>query len=152
MAKSLTSDRTVAGQRTSRATIIVAVLLVVYWLVLFCGTHIRIPKGMLPGQSDKLVHFAAYAVLGALLMSLRATRGVYPWYSVYARWFVLSGYGAFDELTQLLVNRNADVMDWLADNVGAAVGLGFVTFTLWLFRKSGKSPSPDLPAADTAQD
>ena len=152
MAKSLTSVRTVASQRTSTATTIVAVLLVVYWLLLFCGTHIRIPKGMLPGQSDKLIHFASYAVLGMLLMSLRATRGIYPWYSVFARWFVLSGYGAFDELTQLLVNRNADVVDWLADNVGAAVGLGFVTLILWLFRKSVRSPSPDSPAARTAQD
>ena len=32
-------------------------------------------------------------------------------------------YGVLDELTQTLVGRSADVADWLADMVGATVGI-----------------------------
>jgi VanZ family protein len=60
------------------------------------------------------------------------------YWGVAGRWLVLACYGAFDELTQLLVNRNADVMDWLADIAGSALGLGIVNLFVWLFRR----PSP----------
>ncbi len=127
-----------AQRRVPTATVVVTVLLACYWTALFYGTHIKIPPDLLPEARniDKLAHLASYAVLGALFMSLRATRGVYPWSSVIARWFVLAGYGAFDEISQLLVNRNADPMDWLADVIGVAVGLGSVTFVVWRFRRS----------------
>ncbi len=120
-------------RRMPIATLIVSAMLVIYWVALFYGTHVKIPPGMLPRNSDKIVHFSAYAGLGVLLMTLRATRGPFPWFSVIARWFVLAGYGVFDELTQLLVARDAEVYDWIADSVGAALGLGLVTFVCWLF-------------------
>lgn len=108
-------------------TFVITTMLCVYWAVLFYSTHTQLPPGILPGNSDKFVHFAAYGLLGALLMALRASRGSFPWTSVVARWVVLGMYGAFDELTQLLVNRNADFQDWFADIIGAAIGIGIVT-------------------------
>lgn len=123
----------------SIATHIAFWMLVVYWGALFYGTHTKVPEGLLPGNSDKLIHFWAYAGLGILLMSLRATRGVYSWMSIVYCWLLLAAYGAFDELTQLLVNRNADVNDWLCDVTGAAAGLATVTLFMWLFR-----PQSDL--------
>jgi VanZ family protein len=108
-------------------TFLITTILCVYWVVLFYSTHTKLPPGILPGYSDKAVHFAAYGLLGALLMALRASRGPFPWTSIMARWVVLAMYGAFDELTQLLVNRNADFQDWFADIIGAAIGLGLVT-------------------------
>ena len=43
-------------------------LLIVYWLLLFTGTHIPLPN--LPGGSgnDKLAHFAGYFLLSLLLL------------------------------------------------------------------------------------
>jgi len=108
-------------------TFVITTILCVYWAVLFYSTHTKLPPGMLPGNSDKFVHFTAYGLLGALLMALRASRGSFPWTSIVARWVVLAMYGAFDELTQLLVNRNADIHDWFADVVGAAIGIGIVS-------------------------
>lgn len=132
----------------SVATIIVAGALTVYWVALFYGTHSRLPPGLLPGQTDKLIHLAAYAGLGALLITVRATRGTYPWTSLWRRWIVLAIYGAFDEITQMLVNRTADVRDWLADLIGAAIGLGLVTFALWCYRK----PIPRTELAEAMSD
>lgn len=129
------------------ATLIAATALCLYWAVIFYATHTKLPPGLLPGNSDKLMHFVAYAVLGALLISVRATRGIYPWSSLWKRWAILAAYGAFDEVTQLLVNRTADVRDWLADITGAALGLGLVTLVLWLYRKSARqSPVPEVAA------
>ena len=130
MATCLLPERSTLPPRTRLVPIIVTVMLCVYWAALFYGTHTKIPAGMLPGNTDKLIHFGAYAGLGILLMTLRASRGAYSWYSVAARWCVLACYGAFDELTQLLVNRNADMEDWLADVFGAAIGLGLVTLVV----------------------
>ena len=108
-------------------------MLLVYWGALFYGTHTKVPEGLLPGNSDKFIHFWAYAGLGILLMSLRATWGVYPWISIVICWVVLATYGAFDELTQLLVNRSADMNDWLCDIAGASAGLAIVTLVVWSF-------------------
>ena len=134
--------------RISAATLVVAVALCVYWGALFYGTHTKLPPGFLPGHSDKIVHFASYAGLAALLISLRATRGTFPWFSVIGRWMVLALYGAFDELTQLLVNRSADFYDWCADVVGSAVGLAIVTFVLWCLRPSAKASDLSSSVAD----
>ena len=119
----------------AKATLFVAFALGVYWAILFYCTHTRLPPGLLPGNSDKFVHFGAYAVLGVLLICLRATRGTFSWISVAARWVFLAAYGAFDELTQLLVNRTADLHDWYADIFGAAVGLCATTVAIRWLRK-----------------
>lgn len=128
------------------ATAAVTLLLGVYWIALFYGTHSTLPPGMLPGNSDKYVHFTSYAGLGVLLMSLRAIRGTYSWKSVFARWFVLVAYGAFDELTQMLVNRTADFRDWYADICGAACGLAAVTFVVWSLYRSNAARDAEAPA------
>ena len=139
MAHGIPTESTATGRRGLSAPVVVTVLLVVYWAALFYGTHTRLPPGLLPGNSDKVVHFGSYAGLGMLLMSLRAIRGPYPWSSVIGRWVVLACYGAFDEITQMLVNRTADVADWFADITGAAFGLGLVTGFLWFYRSPKKT-------------
>ena len=118
----------------STATFSVMVMLRLYWGALFCATHVPLPHGVLPGNTDKFVHFVAYAGLGMLLMGLRTTRGAFTWGSVFGRWLVLAAFGVFDELTQLLVNRNADFRDWLYDITGAAAGVLLVAFVARNFR------------------
>ncbi|WP_397569632.1 VanZ family protein [Schlesneria sp. T3-172] len=108
------------------ASRIALAVLLIYWVALFYGTHTRVPKGLLPKDSDKLIHFWAYAGLGILLMSYRSTQRACTWLSVAGCWLLLALYGAFDELTQPLVNRNADLADWYCDIAGALVGLAMV--------------------------
>jgi len=70
-----------------------------------------------PDGSDKLVHLAAFAALafplartgriGLLLVLLGA-----------------SAFGGFIELIQPKFNRSADLYDWVADTLGACLGIG----------------------------
>ena len=97
--------------------------LVPYWLLLFIGTHI--PTKSMPkiDDLDKLIHASAYAGLAFLLVWAippRLYRG--------ARRYLLAAilavvYGVFDEVSQMLVGRTADVMDWLYDCLGVCIGL-----------------------------
>lgn len=136
----MTRDGQSSKRQMSIATLIVILMLVVYWGVLFYATHTPIPPGLLPGQTDKAIHFTAYGLLAVLMMTLRATRGPFGWYSVIMRWLVLAAYGAFDELTQMLVNRSCDFVDWLFDVTGVTAGLLAVAFVCWQFRKAPITP------------
>ena len=67
--------------------------------------------------SDKLVHFIAFATLAFPLARI-GRFGVIP---------VLIGasaFGAIIELIQPTFNRSADVNDWIADTLGALIGIG----------------------------
>ncbi len=119
---------------TSLLTRCAMLVLCVYWIALFYGTHTKIPPGMLPGNSDKVIHFFAYAGLAMLWAILQATQGAITWGNLSWKWLMLAAYGVFDELTQLLVNRNADLKDWLFDVSGAATGLIIVAFAVWGFQ------------------
>lgn len=103
----------------------IAQMVALYWAS--SRSDVTIPSGV----SDKVVHFAAYTVLSAL--SLRATSGG-RWAGVNGRsaagaLVVAGGYGALDELHQLLTpGRFGALDDWMADLLGAltAIALGFV--------------------------
>ncbi len=96
-----------------------------YLLALFTGTHL--PPGVvsLPGdQSDKVLHFSAYAGLAWLLaMAWESSTGQLNGRHLWFAWLAIVSFAAIDEVTQLLVHRDADPLDWLADAAGAAVGL-----------------------------
>jgi VanZ family protein len=90
----------------------------------------------MPGDvSDKTMHFAAYAVLAALM--LRATSHV-SWQGVNGRTVVAAAgltalYGASDELHQWFVpGRSSSMADWLADVVGASVAVS----ALWIVARA----------------
>ena len=82
----------------------------------------RIPGGI----SDKTAHFAAFFVLAAL--TLRAAAGG-RWSGVNGRavliaFAIAAGYGALDELHQMLTpGRFPGVDDWVADALGALTAL-----------------------------
>ena len=70
-----------------------------------------------PEGSDKLVHFMAFAAL-AFPLARTGRFGIIP---------VLIGasaFGAIIELIQPTVNRSADLNDWVADTLGALIGIG----------------------------
>lgn len=80
-----------------------------------------LPQGLL--SQDKLLHMAAYAVLGALVLgAIHRTRlGLAR--AVGVAVLVATVYGAIDEWHQSFVpNRSAQVADVVADALGALVG------------------------------
>lgn len=97
--------------------------LAVGWMgVLFWLSHqpsLPTPE-LFPGQ-DKLFHAIVYAILGALLLG--ATRFRPPAYrrrQILLAVAIASLYGISDEFHQYFVpGRSADVLDWVADTLGA---------------------------------
>lgn len=104
------------------------------WLVpcavaagIFTATSWPTPPHM-PGGSDKVVHFSAYALLGASVAWAARSRSL----MVGVRWLlVVSALGAADEWHQQFIpGRRMDALDWMADTAGAACGLSLVTALL----------------------
>ena len=78
-----------------------------------------------PPVWDKLLHAGAYALLAGL--SIRAFHGglgrLAPWPTVFALLLTIA-YGLLDEIHQSRVaGRDASMLDWLADIVGAGLSV-----------------------------
>jgi len=74
----------------------------------------------LSGGLDKLAHFGAYFVLGALLAHATTRLGETPLLAV----AIGVAYGAVDEIHQHFVpGRTSDVFDWVADTAGVICGV-----------------------------
>ena len=107
---------------TTKQSVARLVLLVVYWSVLFWGTHRTFTHPPVIKLSDKLVHVIAYTGLGVLL-SLTIT-AFWPQTSVSrTALLIIMSYGILDELTQLFVGRKAEIADWCADVLGGVIGI-----------------------------
>lgn len=93
-------------------------------IAILAATSWPSPPAM-PNQSDKLVHFASYALLGAALAwtaGTRTMRHALLWVAV------ATLFGAADEWHQQFIpGRRTDVRDWLADTAGAVTGLSLMT-------------------------
>ncbi|MBW7906440.1 MAG: VanZ family protein [Phycisphaerae bacterium] len=96
-----------------------------YWLFLFALTHF--PKLSLSGpveRPDLYSHFIAFGLLAFLLWRFGETfRRPLGSGFVWIAGAVILAYGAFDELTQELVGRDATIEDWLANACGATLVL-----------------------------
>jgi VanZ family protein len=98
-------------------------LLVVYWSALFVGTHIPRPPQIGVHLGDKLLHFGAFLGLAFLLAWAIPKSRRHRILHLMLAGSIAAGYGALDEFTQIPVGRTADILDWLADLVGAVSGL-----------------------------
>ncbi|MFN9941664.1 MAG: VanZ family protein [bacterium] len=68
------------------------------------------------------------------------------WATIFA-----SAYAAFDEYSQPAVGRTADVLDWVADSVGAVCGALVCLAVRWLIlRLMRDKPSP-VPSPTTRE-
>jgi VanZ family protein len=107
-------------------------LVVAQMALLFTASSSSDPD--LPGQlSDKVVHFAAYGVLGALVLNALANGTIagLTWPRALAAILIAVLYGLSDELHQSFVpGRSPDALDVLADAAGAAAA----ALTLLVFR------------------
>jgi VanZ family protein len=103
----------------------------VYGVILLMATHApakdvqflarAAENGLL--DPDKLLHLAAYAVLG--LLAGLAYGGRWHNTSTAALWLLvlLATWGILDEVTQPLFGRLADASDWIYDLIGSGIGL-----------------------------
>jgi VanZ family protein len=69
---------------------------------------------------DKVVHLVLYAGQGWLVT--RALRSRRP-RSLIAALIGIAAFGAFDELHQQLFARDPSLVDWIADVIGASLGI-----------------------------
>ena len=100
-----------------RGAFVVAFVVASYFL-LVPGDRVPSVGSGIP-QVDKVEHVASFAVLGFL-----ATRA-YPRNPAWGVWLALSLYGAATEWAQRSIpGRDADVLDWAADTVGALTAFG----------------------------
>jgi VanZ family protein len=100
--------------------------LILYCVFIFMQSRLPVPFEI-PDVShfDKLLHFVGYGVMGILFYRTylagwpQALKRTLIWASVIST----ALYGLSDEIHQYFVPaRSADLLDWLADTVGAAVG------------------------------
>ena len=115
-----------------------------FWLALFTATHIP-PTTHIPMAAqwgDKVLHFSAYLLLALLLaMVWELAGGVLTTRHLVFAWLAILAYGAFDELSQMLVDRDCEFFDWIADATGAAVGLTIFVVLRRLFTRFASPPA-----------
>jgi VanZ family protein len=117
--------------------------LVCYWLALFVSTHLPTEVvSVAVTTSDKTIHVIAYAGLALLLaMAWHVAVGPVTFRHLCLAWLALVVYGAVDEWTQIPVGREASVGDWLADALGAAIGLAIFACAVRFWQKPRSTDS-----------
>ena len=126
-----------------RKVYLVYVPLIIYWIMLFTATSL--PAANLPSVaiSDKIKHFGAFfglSVLLSLTLLYQNKNLLFKNHFLAAALVISSIYGLLDEIHQSFVpGRNSEFLDWVADSLGAAVGV-FVVF--YLLKKFKYFPKP----------
>ena len=95
--------------------------------------------------SDKLLHFAAYAVLGVLFFRAYQTLSFKNNIQLLMLLSMISAslYGISDEIHQSFVpDRDGSLMDVMADVLGAVCGV--YLFNLWMRFRKGSVLNPEL--------
>jgi len=108
---------------------VLLILCIGYATTLVVFTHLPVNDVPDTGAPDKLLHFGAYAVLGLLAAANLRVRRPSSLAQGLWLWVGLAVFGAVDEMTQALVQRSPEVLDWTADIVGSAAGI-LVAFLL----------------------
>lgn len=94
-----------------------------YWLAALVATHTPADRLAEIHASDKLAHFAGYAVLAGLFWLTLRSRGVAAPVRVVVLAPTLAAYGMADEVSQAWVNRHPSVADWAFDILGVAAAI-----------------------------
>ena len=153
------------GPRRRIPAIFVTVAIGVYWIAMCIGTHLPPESMVLRSLTlwDKFLHFLAFAGLVVLLAATevawrmsaagdasekstggwlaRFFREPLPRLSYLFIWMVATAYGSIDETTQPTFGRSCDILDLLADSLGATCGL----FAFWIaFQIGGRMTERDF--------
>jgi VanZ family protein len=117
-----------------------SVILLLYWLPLIVYCLLIYVQSGLPGPErlpdvrflDKILHFGAYGLLGALFYRAYCTLPLKNSPNLLILISIASAilYGVSDEIHQYFVpSRNADIMDVVANMIGSICGVYF--YHLW---------------------
>ena len=105
-----------------------------YAALIFVLSSFSQPLAFAPDEllaHDKLLHLLEYALLGGLLARGLRVAGVRAGAAFAIGLAVASAFGATDEVHQAFVpGRTADVLDWVADTLGGAIGAAIGAFAL----------------------
>ena len=105
---------------------VVAYMALIFYFSSLSHPEENLPKFFFETLGDKLLHAIEYAVLGGLCYRAfrRAGGPLAAEYAVLLAIMATSLYGATDEVHQVYVPlRTAAWSDWLADTVGAVIGV-----------------------------
>ncbi len=114
-------------------------LTVAFWIVLIVATHApRVPEAVAVEPTDKIAHLAGYGLLGFFVGATWSLWYRFSWLAAAGLLALIATHAALDEVTQPMFGRYADITDWYADIVGAAVGLAAARFVgrFWQSPKS----------------
>lgn len=105
-------------------TINVTFLTIYCSLIFWLSSQTALPTPMLFEHQDKLHHFSAYFIMGILAWRLVTDYITQPKTIFLISLCFCSLYGASDEWHQSFVpGRQADILDWVADSIGASIAL-----------------------------
>ena len=125
----------------------IGIMLLAYWILQFTGTHVPLSDDVIPPEvSDKTLHYLAYLGLAYLLALWTSTARPVSKSRYAALLVIIAVYAAADEISQPLVNRNAELDDWFADMIGTITGLATFRLTVWLLPQRWTKPSADSDA------
>lgn len=97
--------------------------------VVWCSSHPLPRWGEPVHQSDKVVHFLVFGLIASLVARLAAVQRTRP-LGIYTAVLIVSVFGVTDELHQHFTpGRSMDVLDWLADTLGATAAT--VLYARW---------------------
>ena len=122
-------------------TKVLVIPLVIYWLIILIGTSL--PADSFADSielSDKVKHFVAYmglaVILGLNLHFQERWKLAHNFYIVIT-FFICVTYGVVDEFHQMFIpNRFAEFFDWVADSLGALVGILSVSVFIERIKKN----------------
>ena len=101
-------------------TILTLYCSLIFWL----SSQPTLPTPMLFMHQDKIFHMGAYFIMGLLAWRLFKDCFSKPLFIWGISFCFCSLYGLSDEWHQSYVpGRDADVLDWLADSIGASIAL-----------------------------
>jgi len=95
-----------------------------------------------PIADDKTIHVLLFLPLGLLAATERRLHGPLTWRTVGLLLLGLTLYAAIGEATQVLGGRYADLGDWVANTLGALVGIGATALFTRPPRRAPASPRP----------
>ena len=138
---------TVDSMKQQTRTLLGVTLLVVFVLYsvsLIVATHLpRVPTFVRPG-ADKWLHFGAYGCQATLAMGTLYFTNRLGLKNVVYLTIILVIFGVFDELTQPIFSRQAELLDWVADCAGVFFGVCSAYLVIHI-RGEMKSPKKGSP-------
>ncbi len=117
--------------KTINVTFLTTYCSLIFWL----SSKSVLPTPMLFTHQDKLHHLGAYFIMGVLAWRFFSDYLQKPWLVFMLSLCFCSLYGISDELHQSYVpNREADILDWIADTLGALIALITIHLTKEKFK------------------